>query len=151
MQKDTEVVPRSQGSPSSPHQRGTGTNLNPAGVSLYTAPTGGITNYNTGTASKYRVQTSERRVYFSGSAKPPFGVGGRSIGNEGRTPEYMAIVDNQVERPRHREVGKLVSITQLAFRDGYILEAMTWKMMVLISKGGVGYIGIGLIKVTWKV
>ena len=33
---------------------------------------------------------------------------------------------------------KLVSITQVAFGDGYIPEAMTWTMVVLIPKGGGG-------------
>ena len=42
---------------------------------------------------------------------------------------------------------KLVSITQVAFRDGYIPEAMTWMTVVLVPKGGGGYRGIGLVKV----
>ena len=44
-----------------------------------------------------------------------------------------------------------MSITQVAFRYGYIPEAMAWTTMVLIPKGGGGYRGILLVKVVWKV
>ena len=40
---------------------------------------------------------------------------------------------------------------QVAFRDGYILESMTWTMIVLIPKGGGGHRDIGLVKFIWKV
>ena len=46
---------------------------------------------------------------------------------------------------------KLVSTMQVALWDRYIAEAMAWKMMVLIPKGGGGYSGIGLVEVIWKV
>ena len=46
---------------------------------------------------------------------------------------------------------KLVSITHIAFREGYIPEAMVWTTVVLIQKGGGGYRGIGLFEVIWKV
>ena len=45
----------------------------------------------------------------------------------------------------------MVSLTQIAFRGVYIPEAMIWKTMVLIPKGGKGYIGIGLVEAIWKV
>ena len=45
---------------------------------------------------------------------------------------------------------KLVSIMQVAFRDGYIPEAMTWTEVVLIPKGAGGYRGIGLVEVIWE-
>ena len=49
----------------------------------------------------------------------------RNIRHEGRTPEHMAKGGDQVEISRHREVGKLVIIMQVAFRDRYIPEAIT--------------------------
>ena len=39
----------------------------------------------------------------------------------------------------------------MAFRDGYIPEAMTWTTMILIPKGGGGYRGIGMVEAIWKV
>ena len=74
------------------------------------------------------------------------GTGRRTIGHEVITTEYMSTVINQVEIPRHQEVGKLVSIVQVVFRDGYIPEALIWTTMVLVPKGGGGYIGIGLVE-----
>ena len=53
--------------------------------------------------------------------------------------------------PDTKKWDKLVIITQVAFRDGYIPEAMTWKAMVLITKVGGGYRCIGLAEVIWKV
>ena len=107
MEQDTEVVTRIQGSPISPHQRGNGTHINPLGGSLQVAPTGGRTNPITGAAGKYHGQASRRRRYCSDSAKTLGGTGGRTIGHEGREPEDMATGYNQVERPRHREVGQI--------------------------------------------
>ena len=40
---------------------------------------------------------------------------------------------------------QLVSITQVAFREGYIPEEMEWTTMLLITKCGVGYGGIVLV------
>ena len=37
---------------------------------------------------------------------------------------------------------KLVSVTELVFRDVHILEALEWTTMVLITKSGGGYRGI---------
>ena len=78
-------------------------------------------------------------------------TGRRTIGNEGRTPEDMATGGNKGERTRHQEVGKLVSITQIAFRDGYISEALTWMAMILIPKVGGGYRFIGSVEVICNV
>ena len=66
------------------------------------------------------------------------GAGGNTIEHEGRTPEYMATGGNQGERPRHREVGKLVSIIQVAFREEYIPEVLTWMVLVIVPNGGGG-------------
>ena len=44
-----------------------------------------------------------------------------------------------------------MSITHVAFRGGYLPEALTWMTIVLIPKGVGGYIGIGLVEVIWKV
>ena len=46
---------------------------------------------------------------------------------------------------------KVVSFTQVAFLEGYILEAFMWKKMVLISKGSGEYRCIGLVETIWKV
>ena len=47
--------------------------------------------------------------------------------------------------PDTKKWDKLVSITQVAFRYGYIPEEMAWKTMVLILKSGGGYRGVGLV------
>ena len=52
--------------------------------------------------------------------------------------------------PETKKWDKLVSITQVAFRYGYIPETMTWTKILLIKKGGGGYRGIGLVEVIWK-
>ena len=77
----------------------------------------GATN-NPGTNGKYHRQASGRGRYCCNSAETPDGTGRRTIGHEGRTPEYMAPRGDQGERSRHLEVGKLVIITKVAFRDG---------------------------------
>ena len=46
---------------------------------------------------------------------------------------------------------KVISVTKLAFQEGYILESLMWKMMFLIPKGGREYRGIGLVDTIWKV
>ena len=46
---------------------------------------------------------------------------------------------------------KVVSVIQVAFWEGYIPEALMWKTIVLIPKGGGKYRGIGLVETTWKV
>ena len=45
----------------------------------------------------------------------------------------------------------MVSVIQVAFREGYIPDALMWKTMVLIPKGKGEYIGIGLVETIWKV
>ena len=101
MEQDTEVVPRSQGSPSFHHQRKTVTDLKPEGGSLQEAPTRGRTNPNTGTSGNYCGQASGGRGDFICSAKTTGGAGGRTIRHEVRTPEEIYKGGNQVERPRH--------------------------------------------------
>ena len=101
MEKDTEVVPISQGSPSSPHQRRLGKNLKPAGEPLQAAPTKGVAATNPGTTGKYHGQASERGGYCGCSAESPFGTSRTTNEHEGRTPENMAPGGNQGERPRH--------------------------------------------------
>lgn len=44
-----------------------------------------------------------------------------------------------------------MSVTNLEFWDGHISEALALKIMVLISKSGGGYRGIGLVEVIRKV
>ena len=47
--------------------------------------------------------------------------------------------------------GKVVEITQTAFREGKLAEEATWQTVVLILKGKREFRGIGLVEVTWKV
>ena len=95
MEQGTEVVPIVQGSPDSPHQRGTGTYLNPEGGYLQAAPTIGRTNTSTGTTGKYHRWASGRRGYCKGSAETMGRPVGSNIGYEGRTPEDMSKGRNQ--------------------------------------------------------
>ena len=46
---------------------------------------------------------------------------------------------------------KVVSVIQVEFREGYILEDLTWKKMVLTPKGGGEYRCIGMVETIWKV
>ena len=46
---------------------------------------------------------------------------------------------------------KVVSVTQVAFKEGYIMEALMWTTMVLIPKGKGDYRGIVLVETNWKV
>ena len=46
---------------------------------------------------------------------------------------------------------KVMSVTQVAFRDGYIPEAMIWRKIVLILNGDREYRCIGLVEAIWKV
>ena len=46
--------------------------------------------------------------------------------------------------------GKVVEITQTAFRDGKLAEEAAWQTVVLIPKGKGEFRGIGLVEVTWK-
>ena len=45
---------------------------------------------------------------------------------------------------------KVVSVIQVAFREGYIPEALMWTTMVLIPKGKGEYRSIGLVETIWK-
>ena len=47
--------------------------------------------------------------------------------------------------------GKVVKITQTAFREGKLAEESTWQTVVLIPKGKREFRGIGLVEVTWKI
>ena len=46
--------------------------------------------------------------------------------------------------------GKVVELTQTAFRDGNLAEEATWQTVVLIPKGKGEFWGIGLVEVIWK-
>ena len=46
--------------------------------------------------------------------------------------------------------GKVVEMTQTAFRDGKLVEEAAWQTVVLIPKGKGEFRGIGLVEVTWK-
>ena len=46
--------------------------------------------------------------------------------------------------------GKVVELTQTAFRDGNLAEEATWQTVILIPKGKGEFRGIGLVEVIWK-
>ena len=81
MQQDIEVVPKIQRSSNYHQKRETVTHLNPEEGYLQAAPTGGRTNPNTGTASKYHIRVSGRRGYCSCSAETTGRTGGTNIKN----------------------------------------------------------------------
>ena len=47
-------------------------------------------------------------------------------------------------------MGKVVEMTQTAFRDGKLAEEATWQTVMLIPKGKGEFWGIGQVGVTWK-
>ena len=47
--------------------------------------------------------------------------------------------------------GKVVEMTQTAFREVKLAEEATWQTVVLIPKGKGEFRGVGLVEVTWKV
>ena len=59
--------------------------------------------------------------------------------------------ETQEKNPDTRRGGKLVSMTKLAFREGITQTALTWMMMVIITKNRGDYRGISLVEVIWKV
>ena len=46
--------------------------------------------------------------------------------------------------------GKVLEISQTAFRDGTLAKEATWQTVVLIPKVKGAFRGIGLVEVTWK-
>ena len=46
---------------------------------------------------------------------------------------------------------RVVDLVQTAFREGRLVEGVTWQAVVLIPKGEKEYGGIGLVEVVWKV
>ena len=46
--------------------------------------------------------------------------------------------------------GKVVEMTQTAFRDGKLAEEAAWQTVVIIPKREGEFRGIGLVEVTWK-
>ena len=65
------------------------------------------------------------------------------------TTEYRA--ETREKYPDTETWYKVVSVTQVVFWEGYIPEALRGETMVMISKGGGDYIGIGLVETIWKV
>ena len=53
--------------------------------------------------------------------------------------------------PRHTTVGESGKFGKMSFKEGRLPVALTWKMLVLLPKGGREYRGIGLVEVVWKV
>ena len=55
------------------------------------------------------------------------------------------------KEPDTKTWDKVVSVIQVAFLEGCILEALMWTTIVLVSKGKGEYLGIGLLETIWKV
>ena len=68
---------------------------------------------------------------------------------------YLAEEKGEVKTEAEEECGelwgKVVEITQTAFREGKLAEEATWQTVVLIPKWKREFRGIGLVEVTWKV
>ena len=59
--------------------------------------------------------------------------------------------DQENTREGAENWARFVDLVQTAFRDGDLVEEVTWQALVLIPKGKKGYRGIGLVEVMWKV
>ena len=141
----------SKGNRAPPTKELNGTNLNPVRRLLQAASTGGRATTNPSATSKYCRRTSRRRGNCSGGTENLVDQDGRIICNEGGIPKVMSTGINQGERYGYRGVGKNGECNAGSVSGQEILEAMMWKIMVLIPKGGGGYIGIGLLEAIWKV
>ena len=71
-------------------------------------------------------------------------------GQEGGVAEEKGKEKTEAEKEGEEMWGKVVEITQTAFRDGKLAEAAAWQTVVLIPKGKGEFRGIGLVEVTWK-
>ena len=72
----------------------------------------------------------------------------------GMNAEHLKAWLQEVKREKDPDNGmwyKVVSVIKVAFREGYIPEALMWTTMVLITKGKREYRGIGLVETIWKV
>ena len=79
---------------------------------------------------------------------------GQAVGPSGMRADNIKVWKRELTHekdPDTRRWEKLVSVTKLVFREGCILTALSWTMMVLITNIGGRYIGIGLVEVVWKV
>ena len=57
----------------------------------------------------------------------------------------------QEEESNATNFQKVVDIVQAAFRNGMLSVEITWKTVILITKGYIRYFqGIGLVDVIWK-
>ena len=68
--------------------------------------------------------------------------------------EHLTSWLREATREKYMDINawhNVVIVTQVAFREGYIPEALMWTTMVLIPKGGGDYRGIGLVEIIWKV
>ena len=71
--------------------------------------------------------------------------------NRGKVAEEKGEEKTKAEEEGRDLWGKLVELTQTAFREGEMAEEATWQTVVLTPKGKKEYKGIGLVEVTWKV
>ena len=56
----------------------------------------------------------------------------------------------QKKDPIARQCETLVSITKLAFQEGFLPETMIWTTMILLTKGDEVFRGFGLVEVIYK-
>ena len=77
-------------------------------------------------------------------------AGGPSRTKTENLKEWLRAATREKE-PDTETWDKVVSVIHVAFWEGYIPDALTWKTMVLIPKGKVEYQCIGLVETIWKV
>ena len=53
--------------------------------------------------------------------------------------------------PEERMWEPVVRLVQVMFRDGTVLEEISWAKMILLHQDKVGYRGIGIVELLWKV
>ena len=81
------------------------------------------------------------------TAASPFRGG---VGDESRKTEIMAGGSDQLEEARHSQLGQVLEIIQMSFRDGRLPMDCEWHTVVLLPKGNGDFQGVGIVKVLWK-
>ena len=75
-------------------------------------------------------------------------MSGRAVGLLGRKAEHLKAwlqAETREKYPGTEAWYKVVSVIQVAFREGYIPEALIWTTMVLMTKGKGECRSIGLV------
>ena len=76
--------------------------------------------------------------------------GGLAAARRGEMAEEQGKTKMATEEEGEELWGKVVELTQTAFREGKLAKEATWQAMVMIPKGEGEFWGIGLVEVIWK-